>query len=430
MRWPKMPSTPSNRQLATRLSATTAVMAALALLIAGCSSAKSDNKSEQLSAGPIALAVADAPIWKPIVAGWNSAHPDQPVSLTELPMDASARSDKVVESLQNHASGYDVVVTDSSATAELAAAHWIAPLQGALALDSSGLVKPAVAGATYKSVPYAAPLTADSGVLYYRSDLLKKAPTNWAAISSDCSVATTAGLACYSGQYAEGSDLATNAIEAIYQSGGRVLTPQGTAAAIDTPAAEAGLQFLVNSYAKQVIPAAAITYQRAQSERAFASGSLLMLRSDPEAYPQFSAKTSAVGGKFKVAALPGPSGGAAAPFGGLAATVNASGAHQKTAHDFIAYLQSATAQQELLTAGNMAPALTSLYSDAALRAKYPFLAALQSGWATGQPLPVSPAYEALSDAIADNVYDALTGAKKVPQVAQDLQAEINGLALQ
>jgi multiple sugar transport system substrate-binding protein len=78
----------------------------------------------------------------------------------------------------------------------------------------------------------------------------------------------------------------------------------------------------------------------------------------------------------------------------------------------------------------MAPALDSLYSDSDLVAAHPFLAVLAKGWTTGQPLPVSPAYQALSDAVADNAYAAITGAKKLPQAVLDLQSELTGLPLQ
>jgi multiple sugar transport system substrate-binding protein len=408
-----------------------ASMAVIAMIAGGCTSGqKSDGNAKALSTGPISFAATDpGGVLKTLVGKWNETHNDQHVTITKLPTDAAGRRNQLVENLQNHSPGYDVIATDVSSTAEFSSQHWLAALKDKLVVDTAGTVKAAVTEAMYGGALYTAPFTAESGLLYYRSDLLKSAPTDWDRLSEDCSVARTEGIACFSGQYAQGSDLATNAVETIYQAGGRVLSADGKSAEIDTAAARKGLEFLVDSYTKKVIPAAAITYREQQSIRAFSSGSLLMLRADPEAFAELSAKTSAVADKFKVAALPGPSGPATLPIAGMAASINASAAHQKTARDFIAYLTGPAAQRTLLTDGSMAPALLSIYSDKSLDTRYPYLGVLKQAWATAQPFPISPAYQEISDALADNVYAAMTGTKKVPQATRDLQAVLNGLSL-
>jgi multiple sugar transport system substrate-binding protein len=408
-----------------------AVVTVAALAAAGCTSSKKPSTdSATATTGAITLAAADPTgVLKALVTTWNAGHADQAVTLKPLPGDPAARRDVLVENLGKHNPGFDVIATDLSSTAEFAANSWIRPLTGARAIAVSGLAAPAVSAGSYHGIRYTEPITADAGLLFYRSDLLKAPPTTWTKLAADCQVAQAASLACFSGQYAQGEDLTVNAIEAIYAGGGHLLSADGKRADVDTEGTRKGFQFLADSYAKKVIPASAITYRTEQSVRAFDSGALLMLRADAEAYAALSATSSAVAGKFKVAALPGSVGPAQAAFRGLGVSINASGQNQKTALQFARFLQSAPAQRTLLSKASMPPALTSLYGDTGLRSKFPFLAALQQSWKGAQPMLVSPAYQAISDAVADSAYAVVTGTKKPAQASKDLQATLSALPL-
>jgi multiple sugar transport system substrate-binding protein len=406
------------------------VAGAVALLaLTGCSGGSRSDK-QPITSGPISFAVADTSgAMKLLADRWNSEHPGQQVSITTLPSDPAARRDQLVENLQNHAAGYDVVATDLSAIPELAASRWISPLTAALAVDTSGSVRQVVADATWSGTLYAAPLTAETGLLYYRSDLLKTAPTSWSALVSACSIATANSLACYSGQFAQGPSLGANALEAIYAAGGRLLSPDGKTAVVDTENVRKGLQFLVDSYRKNVIPQAAITYQREQSVRAFGSSALLMLRAEADDYAALSAKSSPIYGKVGVAALPGPSGPAPAVFTGIGASINAAATHRRTALDFLRFLQSPDAQKRLLTDASLPPALMSVYTDPAVRSTYPFLDVLRADWATGVAEPVSTQFQAINDALAESAYTVMTGTASVAQATKSLQATISALPL-
>ena len=418
MQWPTAPS---------RMGA---VLAVAILALAGCSGGKKGDNSSPMTSGPISFAVEDSSgVLKLLVDSWNAGHSGEQVTITQLPTDPAARRDQLLENLQNHASGYDVVATDLSAIPELAAGHWISPLSGNLAVDTSGAVKQVVADATWSGSLYAAPLTAETGLLYYRSDLLKTPPTTWTALAAACPIASASSLACYAGQFAQGPGLSTNALEAIYGAGGRVLSTDGKAVVVDSDGARKGLQFLVDAYRKNVIPPAAITYQREQSVRAFGSSTLLMLRAQAGDFATLNAKSSPVTGKVGVAALPGLSGAANPVFSGLGASINSVASHRRTALDFVKFLQSDEVQKQLLSDASMPPASTDLYSDPALRWMYPFLDVLQRDWATGVPEPVSTQFQEISDALADGAYTAMTGAETVPQVTKSLQSTLSALPL-
>ncbi len=74
-----------------------------------------------------------------------------------------------------------------------------------------------------------------------------------------------------------------NASEAINGAGGSILGKDG-APDVDTTAAKAGLQNLVDAFKDGNIPAEAITYQEEQGRTAFENGKLLFLRNWPYVY--------------------------------------------------------------------------------------------------------------------------------------------------
>ncbi len=126
-----------------------------------------------------------------IAEEWNKAHPDEKVTIRQQ----SDAADQQLSDLQQHFQAkdpdYDVVTVDVVWTAEFAAKGWIVPLKGDLALDQGELLPATVTAATYNGTQFAAPYDSDGGLLYYRTDLVKEAPTTWEELISDCDGKTT-----------------------------------------------------------------------------------------------------------------------------------------------------------------------------------------------------------------------------------------------
>ena len=70
------------------------------------------------------------------------------------------------------------------------------------------------------------------------------------------------------------------------------------------------------------------------------------------------------------------------------------------------------------------PVLASIYDDATLVEKYPYLPALKESLENAKPRPVSPFYPAISKAIQDNTYAAITAGKSVDDATKDMAAAI------
>ncbi len=418
-------------------------LAGSATLVAACGSGGSGSGSSSSGSGsgsgssgargPITFVTGkDNSGTLPFIADtWNKDHPNEQVTIKQQ----SDQADQQLSDLQQHFQakdpGYDVVTVDVVWSAEFAAQGWIVPLEGDYALDTSPLLPATVKAATYANKLYAAPYASDGGLLYYRSDLVSKAPATWSEMIADCQGKTTPGTitgpkpACYAGQFAKYEGLTVNAAEAINAAGGSIVGPDGKTATVDTPEAASGLSFLADGFKQGYIPKEALGFQETQSLNAFQAGQLVFMRNWPYADAILSAKGSKVAGKFDIAPLPGPNGHGASSLGGHSLAISSYSKYPATDFDFLKFVESEQVQRHDLTVGTLAPVITSLYSDPALVKQFPYLPTLLKSIQTAVPRPVTPFYPAVTEAIQTNAYAALQGNVSVKQALTSMAAAIN-----
>ncbi|MEG8182377.1 ABC transporter substrate-binding protein [Nocardia terpenica] len=415
------------------LSRAAMAAASAALLIGAFTSACSSGGGESAAGqnltgrGPITYVegqdTSETGAVKQLIERWNTAHPDEKVTFKEQSNDASQQYDDMAQHMRAKQSDYDVLALDVPWTAEFAAKGWIQPLKDSFAIDTSTLLSPTVASATYKGTLYAAPRNTNGGLLYYRKDLVPNPPKTWTEMLQDCGVARDHGIGCYAGQFAPYEGLTVNAAEVINAYGGTFVGPDGKTPTVNSPQARAGLQVLADAYKNGDIPKEAISFKEPESQNAFAQGKLLFLRTWPNFYGVANADSSAVKGNFGVAPLPGKDSIGASTLGGYNAAISAYSKHKATALDFLRFLISEDAQH-IVAEGALPPVRASLYDDPALIAKFPYMPALKDSVASAVPRPVTPYYTAVSKAIQDNAYAALTGTKSVDAAIVGMQKGI------
>ncbi|HET7388744.1 MAG TPA: ABC transporter substrate-binding protein [Nocardioidaceae bacterium] len=410
-----------------------AMVAALAALtpLAACGGGggSADQGANLDSRGPITYVQGkdNSNVIRPAIAKWNKAHPKEKVTFKEQSDQADQQHDDLVQHFQAKDAGYDVVDVDVVWTAEFAAKGWLQPLKDKMAVNTDGLLPATVKTATYNGTLYAAPQASDSGLLYYRKDLVPNPPKTWDEMMADCKIAKAHDMGCYAGQFAKYEGLTCNITEAINTNGGSVVGDDGVTPTVDSDEAAAGLQRLVDAFKDGNIPKQAITYQEEQGRQAFEAGKLLFLRNWPYVYKL--AKTdgsSVVKDKFGIAPLPGVSGHVpgAATLGGHNAAISVYSDHKATAHDFLEFLESQWFQKFELTQGSLAPVREAMYHDQSLIDQFNYLPTLLTAIQNAVPRPVSPYYPAVTKAIQDNSYAALKGSKSVDQAMKDMSAAI------
>jgi multiple sugar transport system substrate-binding protein len=415
------------RALMTMVAAVAAVM----LLAAGCgggSSGGGGSDEGTAARGPITYVQGkdNTNAIRPLLEKWNTAHPNEKATFKEQSDEADAQHDDLVQHFQAKDPNYDVVSVDVVWTAEFAAKGWLQPLKDSFALDTSKLLPATVKTATYNNTLFAAPVTSDGGMLYYRKDLVPTPPKTWDEMISMCSIAKKNNMDCYAGQFQKYEGLTVNAAEAINTAGGVIVGEDGKTPSVDSPEAAKGLSRLADAYKAGDIPKQAITYTEEEGRASFEAGKLLFLRQWPYVYSLATTDgSSKVKGKFAVAPLPGDAGKpGASSLGGHNAAISAFSAHKASAFDFLKFLETEESQRWFVTQASNAPALQALYDDPALVKKAPYLPVLKTSILNAVPRPVSPFYPAVTKAVQDNAYAAIKGDKPVPQALTDMQAAI------
>src|ERR1700689_3520909 len=399
--------------------------------LAGCtpasgaaSSASGGSSSLTNGIGPITFAIGSDDIsWlTPVLNAWNASHPGQRVTPLYLPEAANDQLAQLVANLQAKSDAYDVIDLDVVWTAEFASAGWIIPLPAGK-FPLGDFLPPAVATAEYQGRLYAIPYYSNADLLYYRSDILKKAhqkpPTTWAQLQSlAAKVAPQYHLDGYAATLAPYEGLTVNFAESVQSAGGSILSPDGTQVTVDSPQAVTGLEFLVNGLRQGWIPAADLGYEEVSAQQAFEAGKFLFLNDWPDVYAAASqpGPGNQVVGKFGVVALPGLDGPGSSSLGGANRAISAYSQHQQTALDFISYLTDLSNDTAMLKNGGFPPVWKQIYSDPSLRKQFPYLPVLEQAIDSAQPRPVSADYDQASLVISSAVQAALR-MRETPQQA-------------
>lgn len=381
----------------------------------------SDAQASGADRGPITFAMGrnDTDKITPIIEAWNKEHPDEKVTLKELAGEADDQRDTLVQSLQAGNSDYDVMALDVVWTADFAANQWLEPLEGDFAVDTSKLLQATVDSATYNGKLYALPQNTNGQLLFRNVDKVPSKPDTFADIKSACEAVEGDCLTTQLKQY-EG--LTVNTLGFINGWGGSVIDENGEPT-VESAEAKAGLQALIDAYGDGTIAKGSTAATEEETNLAFTEGNTALAINWPYMY------TNAVeaGLNFEVQPLVGENGVGVSTLGGYNNGINVNSKHKATAKDFIEFIINEENQLSFAKA-SFPPVLASIYDDADLIKEHPYLPALKESLENAQPRPVSPFYPAISKAIQDNAYAALTAGKSVDDATKDMAAAIKQAA--
>lgn len=421
-----------------RIAAATISLLASAAILVGCasdggsdgttSSGASSTDGASGERGPITFAMGknDTDKLKPIIEKWNSDHPDEQVTLKELAGESDDQRETLVQSLQAKSSDYDVMALDVIWTADFAANQWLAPLTGDLEVDTSKLLQPTVESATYNGTLYAVPQNTNGQLLYRNTELVAEAPKTFADLKESCK-SLPENKECLTLQLKQYEGLTVNTVGFIEGWGGHVVKEDGKTPDVDTPAAKEGMQAMVDAYKDGTISKSSTGATEEETNLAFVGGETAYAINWPYMFDNASEDNSAVKDKFEVQPLVGKDGVGVSTLGGYNNGINVNSKAKATARDFIEFIVSEENQTSFAEAA-FPPVLASIYDDASLTEKYPYLPALKQSLEAAAPRPVSPFYPAISKAIQDNAYAALTADKSIDDAAADMTAAITNAA--
>jgi len=416
----------------------------MAVTLAGCSSdtketTSSDNKNADQAAGEkVKLVFArgkdDTPASKQIVEEFNKKHPNIEVSLREMPSDTGKSHDQYVTMFSAKSDEIDVFDLDVIWPAEFAQAGYLLPLDRFIQQDGvkmSDYIKGAVAAGTFNGQQWTMPKFIDTGLLFYRTDIIKTPPKTWdeliaMAKENNGKEGTKFGYLMQAKQY-EG--LVCNFIEFIGSYGGRVLDEKGQVT-INSPESIKGLNKMIEVAKSTFVPNNITTFTETESNTAFLQGQAPLLRNWPYAYATAQdEKQSKIKDKVGVAPLPKGDKESAATLGGWMAGINKNTKHPKEAWEFLKFMAGKEGQKISATKGGLAPTYLPLYEDAEVQKASPLFANKDfvNGISAALPRPTSPNYPKISDIIQIEVSKAISGQQSAEDAVKAMEAKIKDI---
>ncbi len=343
---------------------------------------------------------------------FEKRHPEIHVSLREMPTSSDIQHQQFVTWLAARDPSVDIYAIDLIWVAELAAAGWLRPLD---AFWPPPARKPFLArlieANSYAGSVYAVPRFTESGMLYYRKDLVAVPPRTWDELERLASALQRPGLAGYVFQGKQYEGLSCNFLEFLWSNGGAVIDADGRVT-LDRPEAIEALTTMVNLVRRGIAAPGVTTYVEHDSLREFTEGRAVFHRNWSYAWAVANFLSSPVRGRVGIAPLPAFLGGrSSGALGGWNLALSSFSPHPEEAWKLIEYLTGHSVQRIKAVAEGRLPTRLALYRDPRVLKVNPHFAQFRDAIMHARNRPVSPMYPRISAAIQLHVSRALVGAE-------------------
>lgn len=398
-----------------------------------------------------------------------------------LPQGADDQRLQLARRLTGNDKSLDVMALDVVWTAEFAEAGWVLPLSddpaGAAEADANANTLPGpLKTAEWKDELYAAPITTNTQLLWYRADLVEKPPTTWDAMVTEATRLHDEGgpswIAVQAKQY-EGLVVWFNTLLA--SAGGQVLSDDGKTVTLTDTAEHRAATIKALQIIKSVATAPGADPSITQTDEGTArlaleqgnaalevnwpfvlpsmlenavkggvpflplderddlKGSISDLGSFAPTDDQFTAAYDASKGVFGFANYPSvlPGQRARVTLGGLNLAVGKNSQHQAEAFEAIRCLRNVENQRYTSVEGGLPAVRTSLYDDPAFQKKYPQYAIIREQLTNAAVRPATPVYQAVSTRISATLapIGAIDPERTADELADQVQKAIDGKGL-
>jgi multiple sugar transport system substrate-binding protein len=412
------------------------------LVFAGCHDRPRGGASDVRPDGPVRLVFKLQPLWgapapfRALIDDFERQHPGVEIATEYLPNASDLAHQTYLTSLEGGAQDFDVMVIDVIWAPEFARAGWAADLSEFFPpaqLKQDFLPGPAEA-VVVDGRTVAVPWYVDVGLLYYRTDLVPRAPKTYAELQgfARAAQAKDPSLAGYVWQGKQYEGLNCNVLEAVWGHGGAIL--QQGRLTLDTAPARDALSYLRGLIASGISPPSVTSAAEEEARRTFGSGHAVFMRNWPYAWAESQKPDSPIRGKVGFAPLPTLTGEpGSGTLGGwqLAVNANIPRWRQELAASFIRHLTSPQALLVLAQHYARNPPRRSVYESPELKEAAPFIASLLPVVEHARPRPVSAWYMLLTDTLQGEFSAAIAGLRP-PDVAlaraQKLADHLTGAA--
>ncbi len=353
---------------------------------------------------------ADHPnTWDEAIQRFEQAYPHIRIKREIAPHSSTAYHDLLTQKLKNRDASLDLFFMDVIWPAEFAAAGWALPLDDYFPVaERRKFLSATIEAGTYQGHIYGVPSRIDSGMLYYRTDLLEKhgfsPPDTWEELVRQAKTIVEAeqnrqpALRGYSGQFKQYEGLVCDMLEFVGSHNGSFLTEDGRRSNLAAIESTQAVQFVREQIIQQLATPAALTYQEPESLAVFVQGKAVFHRNWPYAWGLANdPRHSKIVGKVGVSTLPRFSGGTSvSALGGWLYGISAYSQHPDEAWAFIEFMTSPERQKHFAIHASLAPSRLALYSDPEVLRANPQYNVLLPVFRTARPRPRTPVYPIVS----------------------------------
>lgn len=401
------------------------------LLVAGlgCGGGDDDGDAAELTISASAVG-AEGRLLASQLAAFEAAHPGLQVTLRRTPDDASQRHQLYVQWLNARAGEPDVLQLDVVWTAEFAAAGWILPLDR-FPLDTADFLPAVLAANRWRGSLYAVPWFVDTGLLYWRTDLMPAAPRTLAElerVARDRAGAPSGPAHGVVWQGARYEGLVTVFLEFLGSAGGTIMNDAGRVI-VDAPAGVRALEAMQRQVRTGgLAPRDVLGWHEEETRFAFQNGEAVFMRNWPYAHALMNdPASSAVAGRYAVAPFPpAPGGHATSALGGAQLAINRWTARPDAAWRLVAFLTSPERMLERAAALGQFPPRSGLYDDPRLAAALDIpVAQVRDAVHAATARPATPVWTQLSEILQVELHRALAGQRSARSALAAAAAEMN-----
>ena len=349
------------------------------------------------------------------------------VKVTLLPYD-SVR-ERAIADFSSGKAGYDVVGFDYLWMKEYARAGFITSLddytkKAGSQLAMNDFYKPYIAAGTWNKKLYGLPWLGAVYMLYYRTDLLKKAgiqvPKTWDEYAAAAAKLKRGGV-YGSTLIGKRDDPLVDEFWSIAWSYGAEIY-RGSKPTIDTPQALKALT--VWSKIARSAPPDALAADWPVAAATFAQGKAALMLNFSDTSETILGADSKVAKTVGFAPIPaGPTGKRTPNLGGWGIGVNAKSKNGQAAFDFIAWATSSAEQKAGLASGGSATRV-SVVTDPVLRTKYPYFKAVAASFKAAVPFPQATNWVDWEAAMAPPISEALGGQRSLASGLKEAQKRL------
>ncbi|HZI13134.1 MAG TPA: ABC transporter substrate-binding protein [Myxococcus sp.] len=410
-------------------------LAVLAFTGAGC---RRSEEAPREAAGRTRLVFKYQPLWGPpepfreLLARFERENPGVELVTEALPNSSDLAHQFFLTSLEGGADDFDVLVADVVWVPEFARAGWIADLSEHFPPERlrADFFPGPVEAVVVDGRTYAVPWYLDVGVLYYRTDLVPRAPRTFDELQRFAkeAMAKAPGLQGYVWQGRQYEGLSCNVYEALWGHGGQSL--QGGRVLLESGPARQALEYLRGLLTSGVSPETVTGFGEEEARRVFQEGRAVFMRNWPYAWSEAQKPDSPIRGKVGIAPLPTMSGVPGwGTLGGWQLAVNAhvSPERRRLAAKLIAHLTSPEANLVLAVHYARNPPRPAVYDDPKLREADPFIANLREMVERARPRPVTPYYNLIADVLQSEFSAAVAGLRSPEEALKRAQRQVDHL---